>query len=247
MSKKEILPGIHTVASLLRWQPQRAQSIWLEQNKNNHRIVQLLDQAKALGISIQQVQRAKLDQLCEGAQHQGIAANCSPTPLVDEHQIITLIEKTDSAPLILILDEVSDPHNFGACLRTANAAGVDAVVVPQRNSAPLSPIVHKTASGATVRLKLAKTSNLARFIDAIKKSGVWVYGAAGEASNSIYQSNLTQPTAIVMGAEGQGLRRLTQERCDQLYSLPMLGDVESLNVSVATGIFLYEALRQRRH
>jgi 23S rRNA (guanosine2251-2'-O)-methyltransferase len=245
MSKKEILPGIHTVASLLRWQPQRAQSIWLEQNKSNQRIEQLTGYANKLGISVQQVQRSKLDQLCEGTQHQGIAASCSPTPLVDEQDMVAQIADASTPPLILILDEVSDPHNFGACLRTADAAGVDAVVVPQRNSAPLSPTVHKIASGATLRLKISKTTNLARFIDAIKKSGVWVYGAAGEASNSLYQSNLTQASAIVMGAEGQGLRRLTQERCDQLYSLPMLGCVESLNVSVATGIFLYEAVRQR--
>jgi 23S rRNA (guanosine2251-2'-O)-methyltransferase len=245
MSKKEILPGIHTVASLLRWQPQRAQSIWLEQNKSNQRIEQLIGHANKLGIAVQQVQRAKLDLLCEGTQHQGIAASCTPTPLVDEQDLVTQIANASTPPLILILDEVSDPHNFGACLRTADAAGVYAVVVPQRNSAPLSPTVHKIASGATLRLKISKTTNLARFIDAIKKSGVWVYGAAGEASTSIYQSNLTQASAIVMGAEGQGLRRLTQERCDQLYSLPMLGGVESLNVSVATGIFLYEAVRQR--
>jgi 23S rRNA (guanosine2251-2'-O)-methyltransferase len=241
MSKKEILPGIHTVSSLLRWQPHRAHSIWLEQNKSNQRIEQLLGHANKLGISVQQVQRAKLDLLCD----QGIAASCSPTPLVDEQELAAQIAAATTPPLILILDEVSDPHNFGACLRTADAAGVDAVVVPQRNSAPLSPAVHKVASGATLRLKITKTTNIARFIDTIKKSGVWVYGAAGETSNSIYQSNLSQPCAIVMGAEGQGLRRLTQERCDQLYSLPMLGGVESLNVSVATGIFLYEAVRQR--
>ena len=245
MSKKEILPGIHTVTSLLRWQPERAQSIWLEQNKSNPRIEQIVGHANKLGISIQQVQRAKLDQLCEGTQHQGIAASCMPTPLVDEQELADQIANASTPPLILILDEISDPHNFGACLRTADAAGVDAVVVPQRNSAPLSPTVHKIASGATLRLKISKTTNLARFIDAIKKSGVWVYGAAGEASSSIYQSNLSHACAIVMGAEGQGLRRLTQERCDQLYSLPMLGGVEILNVSVATGIFLYEAVSQR--
>ena len=245
MSKKEILPGIHTVASLLRWQPHRAQSIWLEQNKNNLRIEQLVGHANKLGISVQQVQRAKLYQLCEGTQHQGIAASCSPTPLIDEQELANQITDAFSPPLILILDEVSDPHNFGTCLRTADAAGVDAVVVPQRNSAPLSPTVHKIASGATLSLKITKTTNLARFIDTIKKSGVWVYGAAGEASSTIHQSNLSQACAIVMGAEGQWLRRLTQERCDQLYSIPMRGKVESLNVSVATGIFLFEAVRQR--
>lgn len=245
MSKKEILPGIHTVSALLNRQPERAHSLWLEQNKQNSRIDSLVKQARDLGISVQQVQRKKLDQMCEGALHQGIAATCSSTEFLDEHTLIEKIQSAESAPLLLLLDEVSDPHNFGACLRTADAAGVDAVITPQRNSAPLTPVVHKTASGATIRLPLVKTPNLSRFIDSIKNVGVWVFGAAGEANMSIFQSNLTNPSAIIMGAEGQGLRRLTQERCDQLFSLPMLGDIESLNVSVATGIFLYEAVRQR--
>lgn len=245
MSKKEILPGIHTVTALLRWQPERIQSMWLEQNKSNKRIDPLVHQCQQHGISIQKVQRDKLDQLCEGTQHQGIAASCSATVLTDEHDFVQNIENLQSPPLILILDEISDPHNLGACLRTADAAGVDAVVLPQRHSAPLTPTVHKIASGATLRLNIVKTTNLARFIDAIKKAGVWVFGAEGEADHTIYQSNLTNPSAIVMGAEGEGLRRLTAERCDQLYSLPMQGSVESLNVSVATGIFLYEAVRQR--
>ncbi len=245
MSKKEIFPGIHTVTAILRWQPERIQSIWLEQNKSNKRIDPLIHQCQQHGISIQHVQRAKLDQLCEGTQHQGVAASCTATELTDEHEFLQRLNKIDSSPLILILDEVSDPHNLGACLRTADAAGVDAVVLPQRHSAPLTPTVHKIASGATLRLNIVKTSNLARFLDAIKKAGVWVYGADGESEHTIYQSNLTNPTAIVMGAEGEGLRRLTAERCDQLFSLPMLGSVESLNVSVATGIFLYEAIRQR--
>lgn len=245
MSKKEILPGIHTVNALLKYQPERVQSLWLEQNKHNARIDLLTEQARSLGIAIQPAQRSKLDQLCEGTQHQGIAASCTMTSLLDEHDLIEQLKNSDTPPLLLILDEVSDAHNFGACLRTADAAGVHAVIVPQRNSAPLTPAVHKTASGATIRLPIVKAANLSRFIDAIKKVGIWVHGTAGTASESIYQSNLSGPTAIVMGAEGQGLRRLTQERCDQLYSLPMLGDVESLNVSVATGIFLYEALRQR--
>lgn len=245
MSKKEIIPGIHTVNALLNYQPERVHSLWLEQNKHNTRIDALVQQARSLGIAIQSVQRSKLDQLCEGTQHQGIAASCSATTLLDEHRLCDQLQHSDKPALLLILDELSDPHNFGACLRSADAAGVDAVVIPQRNSAPLTPVVHKIASGATIHLPIVKTANLSRFIDKIKKLGIWVYGAAGEAAEPIYSANLTHPTAIIMGAEGQGLRRLTQERCDQLYSLPMLGDVESLNVSVATGIFLFEAVRQR--
>lgn len=245
MSKKEILPGIHTVNTLLRLQPERAQSLWVEQNKKNPRIDSILEKARSLGVAVQQVQRNKLDLLCEGTQHQGIAASCNATPLLDEHDLLVKLKNSNSAPLLLILDEVSDAHNFGACLRTADAAGVDAVITPQRNSAPLTPAAHKIASGATIRLPMVKTTNLSRFIDSIKKEGVWVYGAAGEAEHTIHKADLSIPAAIAMGAEGQGLRRLTQERCDQLYSLPMLGEVESLNVSVATGIFLYEAVRQR--
>ena len=247
MSKKEILPGIHTVTAALRLQPERVLSIWLEQNKSSKRINSLIEQCQQLGIAIQHVQRAKLDQLCEGTQHQGIAASCSASESIDEHEFVQQLSELSSPPLLLILDEVSDPHNLGACLRTADAAGVNAVILPQRNSAPLTPTVHKIASGATLRVPIVKTTNLARFIDAIKKAGIWVYGADGDADNTIYQSNLTHPSAIVMGAEGEGLRRLTAERCDQLFSLPMLGEVESLNVSVATGIFLYEAVRQRSH
>ncbi|MEM8843557.1 MAG: 23S rRNA (guanosine(2251)-2'-O)-methyltransferase RlmB [Pseudomonadota bacterium] len=247
MSKKEIFPGIHTVSSLLRWQPERIQSIWVEQNKCNKRIDQLIEQAKKSGVSIQQTQHNKLDQICESTHHQGIAASCSPTKLLDEHDLVENLASFSEPPLLLILDEVSDPHNLGACLRSADAAGVDAVILPQRHSAPLTPTVHKIASGATVRLKIVRTPNLARFLDQIKKAGVWVYGATGESDHSIYDSNLSHPSAIVMGAEGQGLRRLTQVKCDQLFALPMLGDVESLNVSVATGIFLYEAVRQRQN
>ena len=246
MSKKEILPGIHTVSTLLRYQAERAHSIWIEQNKSNKRIDSLLQQASQFGIAVQQVERKKLDQLCEGTQHQGIAASCSATVLADEQDLLDQCEDYSTPPLFLILDEVIDPHNFGACLRTADAAGVDAVIVPQRNSAPLTPTVHKISSGATIRLKIVRTPNLARCIDKLKKAGIWVQGADGDSQFPIYDADLAKPAAIVMGAEGQGLRRLTRESCDQLYSLPMLGAVESLNVSVATGIFLYEAVRQRR-
>lgn len=246
MSKKETFPGIHTVTALLRYRPERVQSIWLEQHKQNKRLGLLIEQAHRFGIAIQNVERKKLDQLCEGTQHQGIAANCSATPLLDEHDLISQIENRKSL-LLLILDEVHDPHNFGACLRSADAAGVDAVIVPQRHSAPLSPTVHKVASGATVRIPIIKTSNLARYMDTLKKVGIWMIGADSESPDSIFSADLIRPTAIVMGAEGQGLRRLTREKCDQLYALPMLGAVESLNVSVATGIFLYEAVRQRKN
>ena len=167
MSKKEIFPGIHTVTALLKFKPERIQSLWLEQQKQNKRLEPLIEKAHQLGIAIQPIERKKLDNLCEGTQHQGIAASCSLTPLLDEHDLIEQIKNTSQAPLLLILDEVNDPHNFGACLRSADATGVDAVIVPQRHSAPLSPTVHKVASGATIRLPIVKTSNLARCMDCL--------------------------------------------------------------------------------
>lgn len=245
MIQKEYFPGIHTVSALLSHQPERIQLIWLEQNKSNPRIDALIDQARSMGITLQVIQRNKLDQLCGSTQHQGIAASCAPASLPNEDELLRQLQQDQDTPLLLILDEVSDPHNFGACLRTAEAAGVSAVIIPQNHCAPLNAIVHKIACGATVRLPVVKSTNLSRFIERIKKLGIWVYGADGHAGQTLYQSNLTHPTAIVMGAEDQGLRRLTRERCDQVYSLPMHGEMESLNVSVATGIFLYEAVRQR--
>lgn len=245
MSKQEVFPGLHTVAALLKYQPDRIQTLWIEQNKDNQRIQECLTVANQLGVSIQTMQRAKLDRLCEATQHQGIAASCSVTQLQDEHTILDMVNNT-CPPLLLILDEVSDPHNLGACLRTADAAGVDAVIMPQRHAAPLSPTVHKIASGATVTLKIHRTPNLARCIDNLKKVGIWIYGADGSAQKTLYAADLTVASAIVMGAEGQGLRRLTREKCDHLCALPMFGQVESLNVSVATGLFLYEAVRQRQ-
>lgn len=246
MSKQEVLPGLHTVSAVLKLQPERVQTVWIEQHKNNTRTDECLTHARRLGISVQTIQRAKLDLLCEGTQHQGIAASCSATHLLEEQDILNLVNNS-TPPLVLILDEISDPHNLGACLRTADAAGVDAVILPQRHSAPLTPTVHKIASGASLTIKIHRTANLARCIDRIKKAGIWVYGAEGQAEHLIYQANLTVASAVVMGAEGQGLRRLTREKCDQLCALPMLGQVESLNVSVATGLFLYEAVRQRQH
>lgn len=246
MGKKEILPGIHTVAALLRYRPERAHTLWIEQSKANKRIESLAQQARQFGVSVQKVDGKKLDQWCETTQHQGIAVSCSATTLADEQDLLAQCQDASAPPLYLILDGINDPHNLGACLRTADAAGVNGVVIPQRHSAPLSPTVHKVSSGGTVRLPIVRTPNLARCIEKLKKAGVWVQGADASAQASIYTTDLCKPTAIVMGGENTGMRRLTRESCDHLVALPMLGQVESLNVSVATGIFLYEAVRQRQ-
>jgi len=160
--------------------------------------------------------------------------------------ISTLLERLDEPPLLLVLDGVTDPHNLGACLRVADGAGAHAVIAPKDRAVGLTPTVRKVASGAAESIPFVQVTNLARTLDTLKQKGVWVVGLAGEADHSLYQSRLaTQPLAVVMGAEGSGLRRLTREACDELVSLPMLGSVESLNVSVASGVSLYEIRRQR--
>ncbi len=177
--------------------------------------------------------------------HQGVVASVRPLPEYNESNIISLLEKSKKPGLILILDGVTDPHNLGACLRSADAAGVDFVLIPKDKSASITPVVSKVACGAAESIPLVRVTNLARAMELLKEHGVWIYGAAGEAQSSIYQLDCSSTIALVMGAEGEGLRRLTRERCDGLFSLPMLGSVSSLNVSVATGISLFEVVRQR--
>ncbi len=179
-------------------------------------------------------------------QHQGVVAHLKSERHYTEVDLDDLLKKTDKPALILILDGVQDPHNLGACLRTADAAGVDALIIPKDRSSPLTPTARKVACGAAETIPVITVSNLARTLDHLKEQGVWLIGAAADASDTVYDIDLTGPVGIVLGAEGHGLRRLTQERCDYLAHVPMTGSVESLNVSVATGIFLFEAVRQRR-
>ncbi len=157
-----------------------------------------------------------------------------------------LLERTETPPLILVLDGVTDPHNLGACLRTADAAGATAVIVPKDKSATLTPVVRKVACGAAEVIPLVAVTNLARTLEKLQQRGLWVVGTAGEAEQEIYQQDLTGPLVMIMGAEGKGMRRLTREHCDFLVKLPMAGSVSSLNVSVATGVCLFEAVRQRQ-
>ena len=245
MSKIELLPGIHTVTALLRMRPERAHNLWVEQNKKNNRIDQVIQHARRLGIPIQAVDRKKLDHLCEGTQHQGIAASCSATALLDEHDLFERCRDQNSPPLILVLDEIGDPHNLGACLRTADAAGVTAVVVPRHGAAGLGPTVSKVAAGAAETVAFAAVANTGKVLAWLKDYDVTVVGTSDAADKTIYECDLTGPLVMVMGREHSGLREHISERCDELVSLPMQGQVESLNVSVATGICLYEVLRQR--
>ncbi|MDP1757582.1 MAG: 23S rRNA (guanosine(2251)-2'-O)-methyltransferase RlmB, partial [Pseudohongiella sp.] len=212
--------------------------------------------ATELGIKTQVMPKAALEKKLQGESkgagkrvpvHQGVAALCQYRDTVKDEAFLTkLLDNLDHPPLILVLDEVTDPHNLGACLRTADAAGADAVIVPKDNSATMNMTVRKVASGAAEKVNLVAVTNLARTLAALQQRGIWISGTAGEADHSLYQADLTGPVAIVMGSEGKGLRRLTREHCDYLISIPMAGVVSSLNVSVAAGVCLFEAVRQRQ-
>ncbi|MCY1219179.1 23S rRNA (guanosine-2'-O-)-methyltransferase RlmB [compost metagenome] len=193
-----------------------------------------------------QKDRHELDEWAEGV-HQGVVAEVSPSQVWGENLLDELLERTPGAPLLLALDGVTDPHNLGACLRTADAAGVLAVIVPKDKSATLNATVRKVACGAAEVMPLVAVTNLSRTLEKLQKKGLWVVGTAGEAEQEVYEQDMTGPIVLVMGAEGKGMRRLTREHCDYLVKLPMAGSVSSLNVSVATGVCLFEAVRQRRN
>lgn len=245
MAKKslELIYGIHAVEAALRNQPENVLQVFLQQGRNDNRIKKILDIAKNSGVSLQSISNEKLKEKCPKARHQGVVAELrrsSSTAL----SLDDILEK-DSV-LLLVLDEVQDPHNIGACLRTADAVAVDAVIVSKNRSPALTPIIRNVASGAAETVPYILVSNLARALEKIKESNVWVIGAAGEATQSIYESSTNQRLALVMGSEGKGMRRLTREACDELVAIPMQGSVESLNISVATAVCLYEIRRQQQ-
>lgn len=245
MSKSEIVFGLHSVQALLKSAPQRVLELYCLQGRGDQRLQKLLKIADTEGMSVQTMSRAKLDALAEGENHQGVVARCRPGEIHDEAFLFRRLESLGRPALLLVLDGVTDPHNLGACLRSAEAAGVDAVIAPKDKSAGLSPVARKVASGAAEILPFVPVTNLARTLKKLQEAGIWLVGAAGEAESSLYQADLKGPIALVMGAEGEGLRRLTRETCDYLIKIPMAGTVSSLNVSVAAGVCLFEAVRQR--
>ncbi len=245
MSQIEWIYGIHSVASVLKSQPQRLLRVHVLQGRQDARVQKLLDSLQREQIEILRETRQKLDQLSDG-NHQGIVAECSPGEQYDEDFLDVLVERHGKKLLLLVLDGVTDPHNLGACMRTAEAAGVHGVVVPRDNSAGMNSTVRKVAAGAADLVPLVVVTNLARALRQLQEQGVWIIGAAGEATQSLYQCKLKTPMALAMGAEGSGLRRLTKEHCDELIAIPMLGETSSLNVSVATGVCLFEIVRQQR-
>jgi 23S rRNA (guanosine2251-2'-O)-methyltransferase len=241
--------GLHAVQALVDGSPQRIQQLFLLQGRNDKRLQSIRSVAEKNNVSVTLCAREKLDQMVEG-NHQGVIAIAAAiTEVYDEDYLKSRLPKLfddNIVPFILVLDGVTDPHNLGACLRSAEAAGVQFVIVPKDNASSLTPTAIKVACGAAEVLPLVRVTNLSRTLEWLQAQGVWLVGAAGEATQHHYQMDLTGPLAVVMGAEGKGLRRLTRERCDSLVRIPMMGEVSSLNVSVATGICLFEALRQRQ-
>ena len=241
----EMIYGIHAVQALLERAPERFQDVFVLKGREDKRLVPLIHALEAQGVVIQVASRQFLDEKSEGAVHQGIIARVKPGRQYQENDLPALLEQ-HAQPFLLILDGVTDPHNLGACLRTADAAGVHAVIVPRDKSAQLNATANKVACGAAETVPLVRVTNLARTLRMLQQDyNIWIVGTAGEADHTLYQSKLNCALALVMGAEGEGMRRLTREHCDELIGIPMAGSVSSLNVSVATGICLFEAVRQR--
>ncbi|WP_372738155.1 23S rRNA (guanosine(2251)-2'-O)-methyltransferase RlmB [Neptunomonas sp.] len=241
----ELIFGFHAVKTTLKYDAARVQRVVVLKGREDERLNQLLEE---LGdnIRVERIPRQKLDEMAQGGVHQGVIAACTPMESKVESFLYQLLDKLDEAPFLLVLDGVTDPHNLGACLRTADAAGVHAVIAPKDKSAPLNATVSKVACGAAEVIPYVQVTNLARTLQELQQRGIWITGTAGEAEQMVYQANLTGPMALVMGAEGKGMRRLTREGCDFLIKIPMAGEVSSLNVSVATGVCLFEAVRQRQ-
>ena len=240
----DIIYGIYAVEAIIKRMPARILQCYVLAGEPNKRLQPLLEQIKSSDIASQQCSRKQLDELCGGGNHQGIALKCTPADMWGESQLEALLVTLET-PFLLVLDCVQDPHNLGACLRSADGAGIDAVIVPRDKAVGLTPTVRKVASGAAETVPLVQVTNLARTLKTLKAAGVWLHGLAEDAPTPIYQADLTGPLALVMGAEGSGLRRLTRDLCDHCFSIPMQGFVSSLNVSVAAGVCLYEAVRQR--
>lgn len=245
MKKAERVFGLHAVTSLLERNPARVSLLRVLESRDDPRVRQVLELAEKSNVPVRRVSRQELDELVPGVSHQGVVAESGGVRGISESELPAFVEQLGEAAFLLILDGVQDPHNLGACLRSADAAGVHAVIVPKDKSAPLNATVRKVACGAAETVPVVRVTNLARLMRQLKNAGIWIYGAAGEADTGIYQTDLSGPVALVLGGEGKGLRRLTREHCDGLVSIPLAGSVSSLNVSVATGICLFEVRRQR--
>ena len=242
---EQLIHGLHAVAAALSHEPEQVCGLWVERQRRDGRMQSLLDQAAGHEVPVHWADRAELDRLSGGARHQGVVARLAIRSRGHDEADLPALLTARGPALLLALDGVQDPHNLGACLRSAAAAGVQAVIAPVDRAAGLNATVRKVASGAAERVPFVPVVNLARALRGLQEQGVWIVGAVGEADATLYEVDFTLPTVIVLGAEEKGLRRLTREVCDRLARIPMAGGMESLHVSVAAGVFLFEARRQR--
>jgi 23S rRNA (guanosine2251-2'-O)-methyltransferase len=238
--------GLHAVRAVLARRPRDVLRLSVAAARDDARVRELRELAASRGITPVAASAEALDRETGGAAHQGVVAEVRPSTPLNENSLLDLLLAGQEPALVLVLDGVSDPHNLGACLRTADAAGATVLVAPRDRAAGLTPVVRKVAAGAAETMPFAQVTNLARSLRDMKQAGLWIAGTAEDGDKDLYEADLAGPLALVMGSEGRGLRRLTRECCDFSLRLPMRGTVTSLNVSVAAGIALYEALRQRR-
>ncbi len=243
MSSPKVLFGFHAVGVRLKTAPQSIIEIFYEPTRRDARMRQFLERATEAGARLIEADGLRLSKLAGSHGHQGVAARVQPLP--QAHSLDDLLDQVSGPPLLLVLDGVTDPHNLGACLRVADGAGAHAVIAPKDHAAGINATVAKVASGAAETVPYFMVTNLARTLGELKERNIWCIGTSDDAPQSIYQMDLKGPVALVLGAEGEGMRQLTRKTCDELVNIPMRGAVESLNVSVASGVCLYEALRQR--
>ena len=243
MSSPKVLFGFHAVGVRIKTAPQSVVEVYFESTRRDARMRQFMDRAKEAGVRLIEADGLRLAKLCGSHGHQGVVAKVEPMAQV--HSLDDLLDSVEGPPLLLVLDGITDPHNLGACLRVADGAGAHAVIAPKDHAAGINATVAKVASGAAETMPYFMVTNLARTLGELKERSIWCIGTSDDAPRTLYQADLKVPTALILGAEGQGMRQLTRKNCDELISIPMRGGVESLNVSVASGVCLYEALRQR--
>jgi 23S rRNA (guanosine2251-2'-O)-methyltransferase len=244
-NRRALVYGLHAVAAVLQRKPEQVLELWVAAPRDDARARSLREQASIAGAHIHSVSNEALVKMVGQVTHQGVVASMRPLPPWNDQDLLACAKEGRPNTLFLVLDGVTDPHNLGACLRSADAAGAKAVVIPKDRSAEVDGTVRKVAAGAAEFIPVASVTNLARTLSHLKQAGIWVVGAAEDADKTLYEADLNRPLALVLGAEGAGLRRLTKETCDFLVRIPMAGQVESLNVSVAAGVSLYEARRQQ--
>jgi 23S rRNA (guanosine2251-2'-O)-methyltransferase len=243
MSSPKVLFGFHAVGVRLKTAPQSIVEIYFEPTRRDSRMRQFLERVREAGVRLIEADGLRLSKLAGSHGHQGVAARVAVLPQITS--LDDLLDQITEPPLLLVLDGITDPHNLGACLRVADGAGAHAVIAPKDHAAGINATVAKVASGAAETMPYFMVTNLARTLGELKERNIWCIGTSDDAPKTLYQVDLKTPTALVLGAEGDGMRQLTRKTCDELISIPMHGAVESLNVSVASGVCLYEALRQR--